>query len=260
VRFAVIGDAGTGGLAQVEVAKTLAAFREPFAFTFVLMLGDNLYGEETPRDYALKFERPYRALLDAGVAFHAVLGNHDQPSQRYYRHFNMNGKRYYSFTPEGSKDVRFFALDSNYLDRGQIEWLEDELAKAGERWKICFFHHPLYSSGRRHGPNLELREALEPLFERHGVDVVFQGHEHFYERIEPQKGIHYFISGAAGKLRRSNLREDGPTAKGFDRDYSFMLVEIGAGGLHFQTVARNGATVDKGTLSGRGEPVAEPAR
>ena len=59
------------------------------------MLGDNLYGKERPGDYADKFERPYKTLLDAGVKFYAALGNHDDPPQRFYKPFNMNGERYY---------------------------------------------------------------------------------------------------------------------------------------------------------------------
>ena len=97
VRFAVIGDAGTGGSAQVLVAKQLAAFRAMFPFEFAIMLGGNLYGSERPADYKEKFEIPYKPLLDAGVKFYAALGNHDDPSQRMYKPFNMNGERFYTF-------------------------------------------------------------------------------------------------------------------------------------------------------------------
>ena len=85
-------------------------------------------------------------------------------------------------------------------------------------------HHPLYSSGKRHGPSLKLREVLKPLLVKNRVDVVFAGHEHFYERLQPQNGVQYFISGAAAKLRRSNIRPTEDTACGFDQDNSFMLL------------------------------------
>ena len=137
MRFAVIGDSGTGGSAQIRVAERLEAARKLFPFTFTLMLGDNLYGSERPDDFVDKFERPYKALLDAGVKFYASLGNHDDPNQRFYKPFNMNGERYYSFkAPQGS--VRFFALDSNYMDKAQLDWLEKELAASDSEWKICF--------------------------------------------------------------------------------------------------------------------------
>jgi 3',5'-cyclic AMP phosphodiesterase CpdA len=150
--------------------------------------------------------------------------------------------------------VRFFALDSNYMDKQQLEWLEKELQASGADWKICFFHHPLYSSGKKHGPSEELRTALEPVLVKHGVDLVLQGHEHFYERIEPQNGIHYFISGSAGQLRRSNIGSSGITARGFDQDLSFMLVEIAGDELYFQTVSRGGKTVDSGSFKRPPEP------
>jgi predicted phosphodiesterase len=252
VRFAVIGDGGTGGSGQQRVADQLAAWRDRFPFDFAIMLGDNLYGSERPRDYERKFERPYRPLLDAGVKFYASLGNHDDPPQRFYELFNMGGQRYYTFRP--ARGVRFFALDSNYMDQDQIAWLARELAASGSDWKVCFFHHPLYSSGARHGSNVALREQLEPLFIEHGVDVVFTGHEHFYERIKPQHGIQHFVAGASAKLRRGNLRRSDFTARGYDQGYSFMLVEIAGDDMHFQTIDGQGRTVDAGVVPRRQAP------
>jgi hypothetical protein len=247
LRFAVIGDSGTGDRAQYEIGALMADARTTFPFELVLMLGDNLYGSETPRDYQRKFERPYEKLLSAGVKFYASLGNHDTPSQRFYRFFNMGGQRYYSFAAP-RESVRFFALDSNYMDPAQIKWLEGALGESTERWKICFFHHPIYSSGARHGSDVELRLVLEPLFLKYGVTVVFAGHEHFYERLKPQHGIHYFTSGAAAKLRRGNIRPGPLTAVGFDQDRSFMLAEIAGDAMRFQAISRAGRTVDSGTV------------
>ncbi len=250
VRFAVIGDSGTGGSAQIRVAERLEAARKLFPFTFSLMLGDNLYGSERPDDFVDKFERPYKVLLDAGVKFYAALGNHDDPNQRFYKPFNMNGERYYSFkAPQGS--VRFFALDSNYMDKAQLDWLEKELAASDSEWKICFFHHPLYSSGDTHGSDTALREQLEPLFLKHSVDLVLTGHEHFYERLKPQKGINYIISGSAAKLRKGNIGASDLTAKGFDQGYAFLLMEIAGDDLHFQAITDGGRTVDSGHIRRR---------
>ena len=193
LRFAVIGDTGTGTNSQYEVGKILTQFRARFPFEFVLMLGDNIYGNDEAKDFEKKFELPYKALLDAGVKFYAALGNHDDPNQRFYKLFNMTGERYYNFRPKAG--VRFFALDSNYMDKAQLEWLNKELGSSGSEWKICFFHHPLYSSGEKHGPALELRKILEPILLQHDVSVVFAGHEHFYERLKPQKGIYHFTPG-----------------------------------------------------------------
>jgi 3',5'-cyclic AMP phosphodiesterase CpdA len=247
VRFLVIGDSGTGGREQMEVAKRIAEVYKIFPFEFAIMVGDNLYGSEGANDFRRKFEEPYKPLIDAGVKFYAALGNHDDPTQRFYKGFNMNGERFYTFKPKPG--VRIFALDSNYMDPKQLEWLEKELASSGSDWKICFFHHPLYSSGGAHGSNLQLREQLEPLFLKYGVDAVFAGHEHFYERIKPQKGIYYFISGGAAKLREGDVGKSEFTAKSFDTGYHFMLVELGKTALNFQVITDQGRTVDSGALA-----------
>jgi predicted phosphodiesterase len=253
VRFAVIGDSGTGGGAQQKVADRIAAAHKIFPFEFTLMLGDNLYGRENAGDYRNKFERPYKPLLDAGVKFYAALGNHDDPSQRLYKPFNMNGERYYSFKPTVLGDVRFYALDSNYMSKEQVAWLQKELAASDSKWKIAFFHHPIYSSGEKHGSDETIRQQIEPLFVKHGVDVVFTGHEHFYERIKPQKGIYYFISGGAGKLRKGDINKSNLTAKAFDTGFHFMLVEVAKEAMYFQTVTDQNKVVDSGTLPRLGD-------
>ena len=245
VRFAVIGDMGTGKKPQYEVAEQMIRDRQKFPFEFVIAVGDNLYGGSNPSDYQSKFERPYKLLLDAGVNFYAVLGNHDNPNERFYAPFNMNGQKYYTYK---KGNVRFFALDSNYMDRQQLSWLEKELQNSGSDWKICYLHHPLYSSGAFHGSSTDLRLLLEPLFVKYGVQVVFAGHEHVYERVKPQKGIYYFTEGASGSLRKGNLRNKGLTAVGYDQDRSFMLVEIAGDELYFQTISRTGLTVDSGVI------------
>lgn len=251
LRFAVIGDMGTGDRAQYEVGARMADARGRFRFDRVLTVGDNLYGSDSPRDYEKKFELPYKPLLDAGVTFHAALGNHDSRTERFYPRFNMNGRTYYSFAAAEQR-VRFFALESDYMTRAQLQWLERELSASTEDWKIVFMHHPLYSSGRTHGSDLPLRNVLEPLFVQHGVSVVFAGHEHFYERIRPQKGIAYFTSGGAGKLRRGNIRKNSPlTAAGFDTDNHFMLIEIDGDQMFFEAISRTGATVDSGVVPRR---------
>ncbi len=245
VRFAVIGDSGTGEKPQYEIAQKMAAFHMRFPFEFVLMLGDNIYGNSRPADLKSKFENPYAPLLETGVKFFASLGNHDNPNERFYAPFNMGGKRYYSFR---KGNAEFFALDSNYMDPEQTQWLEKQLKASKADWKICFFHHPLYSDGKYHGPDKDLRARLEPIFEGGGVNVVFSGHEHLYERIKPQKGIQYFILGSSGKLRNNDLRASGEMAKGVDSANAFMLVEITGDQLHFQTILRTGETADFGVV------------
>ncbi len=247
LKFAVIGDNGTGDRREYQVAEKLNVARTTFPFQFVLMMGDNFYGGESPQDFEKKFEKPYKPLLDAGVKFYATLGNHDDPARQInYEKFNMGGKHYHTFKPK--EGIRFFSLDSNYMDKRQLDWFENELKTSASEWKIVYFHHPIYSSGEKHGSNLELRAAIESLMVKYGVDVVMSGHEHFYERIKPQKGIHYFIIGSSGQLREGNIGKTELTVKGFDQDNVFMLAEIVGDDMFFQVISRTGKTVDLGSI------------
>jgi len=247
VRFAVIGDSGTGQREQYQVGEEMEKYREATHFNFVLMLGDNIYGGHSPKDFATKFEQPYKPMLDAGVKFYASLGNHDDPNdERLYKPFNMGGERYYAFR---KGEVAFFALDSNYMDPAQLKWVDQHLRDSNGMWKICFFHHPLYNDGRHHESDIDVRSQLLPLLERYDVNVVFSGHEHVYERMKPENNIYYFVLGNSGKLMPHDFRGEGERVKGFDTDQSFMLVEIAGNNMYYQTISRTGQTIDAGTIT-----------
>jgi len=255
VKFAVIGDSGRGTKPQLDVAAQMVRFHERFAFPFVIMVGDNLYeGPATPDDYRTKFEEPYAPLLAEGVQFFAALGNHDDPREINYEHFNMRGRRYYRFAPPGNllaritTPVAFFALDSTYLDSAQLAWFDAELAASPADWKIVFLHHPIYTSGRYRASAFVNRSTLESIFLRRHVSVVFSGHEHIYQRTTLQNGIQYFISGGAGSLRPGDGTPAPFIARTYSADYHFMLVEIEGDALNFQAISRTGATIDAGRL------------
>ena len=251
LHFAVIGDNGTGDERQFSVGEQMTKWYDRFQFPFVVMMGDNIYGSDRPQDFVKKFESPYKALLDKGVKFYASLGNHDSREQRFYKLYNMEGKLYYTFKAP-KEDVRFFALESTYMDQDQLKWLEDELTKSSEKWKIAFFHHPLYSSAGTHGSQLKLRAVLEPLFIKYNVSLVLNGHDHTYERIKPQNGILFFVEGSGGQLRKGDLRKGSPlTAAGNDRDCTFMLMEIDGDTLTYNTITGSGSLIDSGTFQRR---------
>jgi len=250
VKIAVIGDTGSGKPEQFEVGRMLNTYQIAFPFDSVLMVGDNIYGPEKAHDMKAKFEDAYQSMLDKGVKFYASLGNHDGSNQRFYQHFNMNGEEYYKLEKGG---VSFYALNSNYMDKRQLEWFTTRLAEDTNKWKIAFFHHPPFSSGKFHGSDESLRKVLHPIFVKHGVDVVFTGHDHFYERIKPQDGITYFVAGSSGQLRKGGVKKNSPlTAAAFDQDMTFMLVEIAGDELHFQALTRTGQTIDSGVIKRRG--------
>ncbi|HKR13841.1 MAG TPA: metallophosphoesterase [Pyrinomonadaceae bacterium] len=247
VRFAAMGDSGTGGKGQQQVADMMVRYWQTFPFEFVVMMGDNMYGGESPKDFEEKFSDVYRPLLDGKVKFYASLGNHDLALQANYELFNMNGKEYYRFK---KGNVAFYALNSNYMDKKQLTWLQEQLAADTSEWKVCFFHHAPYSSAKSHGSDDDLRKVLEPIFVQYGVNVVLTGHDHVYERVKPQQGIYYFVSGAAGKLRKGDIRRPSPlTDKAYDQDLHFMLFEVAGDQMYFQAVSRTGETVDAGVMA-----------
>ena len=249
LRMGVFGDAGRGTKDQYDLGTLMAEYHQTFPFDMVLLTGDNIYGPDTPADMKNKFELPYKTLLDRGVKFYASIGNHDTSNQRFYALFNMNGEEYYRIERNG---VSMYALNSNYLDKKQLDWFVEQLKKDPNQWRIAFFHHPPYSSGGRHGSDADVQKILHPLFVANGIDVVFTGHDHFYERVKPQDGITYFVSGAAGKIRKGDLKDrSNITAKGFDSDLSFMLVEFTGDEMHFQAISKAGQTVDSGVIKRR---------
>ena len=252
-KFGVLGDFGTGDRTQYELAAQMGNLYDRFKYGTVILVGDNLYGSERPQDFTKKFEEPYKKLLDAGVKFYASLGNHDAREQRYYKLFNMDGKLYYSYKAP-KEDVRFIALESTYPVPEQIAWLEETLKASKEAWKIVYFHHPLYSSGRTHGSDLKLRETLEPLFVKYGVSVVFTGHDHLYERMKLQQGIQYFVTGSGGALRKGDFVPNQPfSAKLVDNEQVFLAVEIYQKEMVFNAVSRSGKVVDSGLVIQRDE-------
>jgi 3',5'-cyclic AMP phosphodiesterase CpdA len=219
------------------------------------MLGDNNYGDGSPESYKVRFENPFKPLLDADVKFYAALGNHDAGPQWNYPLFNMGGHRYYTMErtsgpapPLVGERVQFFALDTVNLDDDQMSWLDRQLSESKADWKIVYLHHPLYSSGRYAFSSAAVRWTLEQAFIEHEVDVVFAGHEHLYERMAPQSGVMYFVAGATGSVRTGDLRPSTYQAKGYDRDLSFMLLEVAGDAMYFQAINRLGETIDSGKI------------
>ena len=259
LKFVVLGDWGTGERSQFDLVQQMVSLHERFKYELVITVGDNIYGAERPQDMAVKFERPFKPLLDAGVKFRAALGNHDERDQRKYELFGMDDQIYYTHkAPRGS--VRFYALESTYMVPAQLEWLERELKGNTDEWKIVHMHHALYSSARNHGNILSLRRALEPLFVRYNVSVVFQGHDHTYERTKPQQGVVYFVAGSGGKLRRGDLDRRTPFFEnGYDQDLVFMAAEISGDNMVFQAISRTGQIVDSGIVVRRKETQTTPS-
>lgn len=197
VRFAVIGDSGTGDEHQYVIAEQMERWHDRLPFELVLMLGDNIYGGffgmggGDQDDFEEKFDRPYAGLLERGVIFRAALGNHDMKTrdgldevEAYDRFHIERPEGYYRFTAgewlpaagaaglseekEMAALVEFFVINTIRLEKDkedpeQLAWLEEALANSRARWRIVYGHHPLYSAAKRHGSDVALRQKLEPI-------------------------------------------------------------------------------------------------
>jgi hypothetical protein len=279
IRFAVIGDSGSGDKHQRQIAHQMLAWHERLPYDLVLMLGDNIYGGffgwggGNKKDFEKRFDRPYADLQERGIAFRAALGNHDMRHRRgqdlieAYDRFHIDGPHgYYNFTagtwrtPEGESAplVEFFVintirLEKNKKDPEQLAWLKEALSASRARWRILYGHHPMYSFARAHGSDLGLREKVVPLLlgpdtSSPRVQVALAGHDHIYQRFHPQDGVAYFVCGSSGQLRRGDARPSALVAAVEDQQRSFMLWEASANELRFRAINERGKAFDCGTI------------
>lgn len=246
-RFVAVADVGMGNPGQYAVAQAINCYRQQNDFSTVLLAGDNIYpGGEITKIKAV-FEQPYQSLLNQGVRFHAVLGNHDiitknGEEQLSYSQYNMPG-RYYTFT---KNSVQFFALDTNdnaAWDR-QLNWLEENLARSQSRWKIVYGHHPVYSSGL-HGSSSFLNEKLTPLFTRYQVPLYICGHDHNYERSKNIKGTTYIVCGAGADTRSVSSSDWTAFSASI---LSFVVFEVYDQVIKIRAVDSTGKVFDKSAI------------
>jgi 3',5'-cyclic AMP phosphodiesterase CpdA len=252
LRFAVIGDWGTGDRDGIGIAEQMFATHKRASLDLIIAAGDNVYPNGSGRYFTKAIEQPFAGVIRDRVPFYAVLGNHDvedgRQDQCQYPLFNMGGKNYYT-VKQGDGLAELFMLDSTDCSAEQMNWLEQALKGSAAKWKMAVLHHPLYSSGKKHGSAMGLRRLLEPVFIRYGVQAVFSGHDHIYERTKPQQGIQYFVTGAGGKTRRGdiNLKSDFREVS-YDEDNHFMLIDVEDQQVNFQAINEAGSVVDSGVI------------
>jgi acid phosphatase type 7 len=248
--FAVVGDSGSGGKGQLAVAALLERLRPDL----VLHTGDVVYPAGQERHYDRRFFAPYQNLIKT-VPLFPVLGNHDVRKgngaaflENFHPPLGSPGstKRYYSFD---WGNTHFVALDSELYhgDRGsnpeeQRVFLERDLATTCKRWKVAFLHRSPYGSSR-HGGDEKVREDLEPLFVKHGVDLVFSGHDHVYERTVPIMGVTYVVSGGGGR-RLYPAGNSELTASSVSAHHA-VLVRVSGSHLLLETLEVGGKVVDR---------------
>jgi predicted phosphodiesterase len=259
LRFAAIGDNGSGGRHAMAVADQMARTYHAAPFGLVALLGDICYYGNFADRYDQVFRRPMTPLIDAGVGFELAIGNHDEGlrhsdegAEEIEAELQLLGtpSRYYA-TTHGPAD--FFYLDSSRPgvfgpdSSTQWEWLDDTLAAASSQWRIVCLHHPLYSSGR-HGSTLSARERLEPILRRRRVDLVLAGHDHHYERTRPIDGITHVVSGGGCKTTPTSRSSFTAVAASV---LQFLVVDIDDDRLTGRCVTVDGAVIDRFELRAR---------
>lgn len=267
--FIVFGDSGKGSRAQYELAADM--IRAEPAADFVVHTGDLVYHDGARRRYGERFFTPYRHLL-ARVNFWPCLGNHDIDTDgtaaAYQEVFelpqngpaNMRADHDYWFD---YASCRVAVVDSNVTEDALRErvapWLHEVMADPRPRWRFVAFHHPPYTGGK-YPPDERIQRTLVPVFEEVGVDLVFSGHDHNYQRSYPlrggqvvasEEGVIYVVSGAGGAqlydARLADQRAD-YVAVLEDQRYSFTQVTIAGDELKLRQIARGGDIIDEFTL------------
>lgn len=268
LRFVALGDSGSGSQAQADLAALIGGL----APDLVLHTGDAVYETGAPHELDRAYFLPYRDLID-DIPFYVALGNHDEywdGGQSLLENLYLptndadSTERFYSLDAGGA---HFVALDSNgdlATGSAQRDWLASDLAAhAGATWTFVFFHHPPYSAGP-HGSDLEVRANLAPLFEQHGVDLVFSGHNHIYHRSYPMAadavvdaaqdpdyvdpgGPVYVVSGGGGK----SVHLAGPLAftASVESVYHFVVVDLEGQALTLRAIRLDGTELDRMTIT-----------
>lgn len=203
VRLAVAGDVGTGESAEYDTASAMDALELTGEFDALLLLGDNVYPAGDPAALRTNVLDPFAQVLDNGTELVAALGNHDIQTNNGDGQIDSLGLpgRWYA---ERFGPVRVVVVDSTQASNAeQLTWLEDELSTPTDAaWTVVIQHHPPFSAGY-HGSHEPSQQHLVPLYETYDVDLVLSGHDHDYQRIAPQNGVTYVVSGGAAKLRRT---------------------------------------------------------
>ena len=275
VHFAIIGDYGCGCPGQMHVAAVLKRLHLKDPIDAILTTGDNIYGQASYSplkhfmfwrkkggDRALfkeRFDRFFLPLIQNGVRFHAVLGNHDYRTRQARdlihdeRRFGIpNDRGYYRLVFGGTPDqplVEILMLNSVRLKRGdpdQIFWIKHVLQKSRAPWRMVFLHHPLYGPTGNHRPDAALRRMLERIFRKYSVQLLFSGHNHFYARVHPSAKMIQFVVGNGGAPIHK-ARPDANTRCLIMR-HGFLSLHVTLNQILFRSYTAEGVALDEGVL------------
>jgi 3',5'-cyclic AMP phosphodiesterase CpdA len=255
LRFAVVGDTKDVGRDAHDMGEMLAREADAHGLDAILTVGDNL-NESTQEALRSAFLEPFAPTLERGIPWYAALGNHDlsEGSARFVSsvpEFHMDGRRYYAVSLGAS--IEAWLLDSMSIKDPvhgpeQLDWLEASLTGSTAPVKMVLLHHPIAGFTDEVQASAARRELLEPILRRHGVQLVFQGHWHFYQRLVPENGIRYFIVGPGSDVRRRRAVDNPEVVVSDDDHVSGMIWELRGRRLTFASIASDGTVLDQGEI------------
>jgi hypothetical protein len=254
LRLVVFGDSGVGSAGQYAVARAIGAEAEPPGL--VMIVGDVNQPPASDAAYDSRFFAPYRTLLPA-IPFYAALGNHDyevEAGKALLDVFTLPRNGPAGLVPESSywlerAGVQMIVHDTNQttstLRAQSVPW-HTETTRRPATFRLVFHHHTMYSSGPNYSrpPTGALRTLLAPLYTATGVDVVFNGHDHLYERTRPIGGVIYVTTGAGGADLYPRYHTHAFTAAFFNERHSYTYVEVRGRTLLLRQTDADGLGID----------------
>jgi len=265
-KFWIIGDAGQGSIDQYQVKNGFLKVNQGTHVDGFLMLGDNAYTSGTDAQFTTNLFDVYPEIM-ANTFSWPCIGNHEVSSVAtgapYLNSFDMptagqsggvasGQKLYYSFD---YGNIHFIILDSQISSRAvggpQWDWLQQDLEATRQDWIVAYWHHPPYSFSGHNSDNeqqlIDMRQNFCPLLEQYGVDMLFAGHSHDYERsflIDSAYGNSTSnIANAATEIKDNssgNPATTGPyrkaSIKGANQGAVYMVAGTGGGALDAGTL------------------------
>lgn len=261
--FAVVGDTQGNAAMTGQVGRKIWN-RRPH---FVLHCGDVVDDGASKRMWVHDLFGPCAELFGRVPVFPCI-GNHEKNHENYYRYFSLPKPEYYYSYVYGNAE--FFSIDTNKKvgpGSEQYEWLDKALARSTATWKVCYHHHPAYSSDNddygdtfKKFPTAEgdrNARQLSALYEKHKVDIAFNGHIHVYERTWPIRegkvnrtnGVIYITSGGGG----GKLEDFSPTPAFFKAefrsDFHYCYLSVHQNVLNFKAFDKDDRLFDQFELA-----------
>lgn len=254
LRLAFLGDSGDGTESIHQIGEYLATYNAEHGLDGVILLGDNIYN--IPDDgweerYEKTITSPFSKLFEAQIPFYALLGNHDFDNKKVLEkmlhdpRLNMNGERYYKVDMPGAGGLALFLLDAELagVDTFQTYWLDEQLAKSEELWKIVLIHKPAKSE---HGGNPFVRSLFDQVdLAEAGVQLLMSGDDHNYQRHELEPGVVQIVNGGASDRKHIERKTSYKSIASYDERESFVIGEFTAQKAHFRAINHRGEVVDE---------------